>query len=104
MPPARGRRARFRFAHPGEGALLLAGLRQGDRFTIVTTEPNDAVAPVHSRMPLVLTPAEALTWLDASSDKLAALADRARILLASAEAPASDRAARQPLPGQLSLF
>lgn len=100
---SRGRRPQFRFASPGGEALLLAGLRQGDRFTVVTTEPNDAVAPVHSRMPLALSPAEALVWLTGTADELAALADRARIALESAEQPHVTRA-KAPNPDQLSLF
>lgn len=99
----RGRRPQFRFASPGGEALLLAGLRQGDRFTVVTTEPNDAVAPVHSRMPLALSPAEALVWLTGTADELAALANRARIALESAEQPHVTRA-KAPNPDQLSLF
>lgn len=99
----RGRRPQFRFASPGGEALLLAGLRQGDRFTVVTTEPNDAVAPVHSRMPLALSPAEALVWLTGTADELAALADRARIALESAEQPHVTRT-KAPNPDQLSLF
>ena len=99
-----GRKAQFRFAGPGDGALLLAGLREGDRFTIVTTEPNAAVAPVHSRMPVTLTPVEALTWLFGTPADLAALADRSRIALERREAPAPARATRRPDPDQLSLF
>lgn len=99
-----GRKAQFRFAGPGDGALLLAGLREGDRFTIVTTEPNVAVAPVHSRMPVALTPVEALTWLFGTPADLAALADRSRITLERSEAPAPSHATRRPDPDQLSLF
>lgn len=99
-----GRKAQFRFAGSGDGALLLAGLREGDRFTIVTTEPNVAVAPVHSRMPVALTPVEALTWLFGTPADLAALADRSRITLERSEAPAPSRATRRPDPDQLSLF
>lgn len=99
-----GRKAQFRFVGPGDGALLLAGLREGGRFTIVTTEPNAAVAPVHSRMPVALTPVEALTWLFGTPADLAALADRSRITLERSEAPAPSHATRRPDPDQLSLF
>lgn len=79
----------------------------GDRFTIVTTEPNDIVAPVHHRMPLVLNPVEALTWLNGTPGELAKLADRARVALERAEAPEPSRASGPgggPHPDQLSLF
>ena len=33
------------------------------RLSLVTTEPNAAVAPVHNRMPLALEPGEAALWL-----------------------------------------
>ena len=33
------------------------------RFSIVTTEPNASVAPIHDRMPLVLGPGESSMWL-----------------------------------------
>ncbi len=102
---ARRRRPQFRFAGSGDGALLLAGLRMGDRFTIVTTEPNDVVAPVHHRMPLVLNPVEALTWLNGTPGELAKLADRARVALERAEAPEPSRASGGAAnPDQLSLF
>jgi putative SOS response-associated peptidase YedK len=53
----------------------LAGLwdvwRKADRkrvvsFTIITTEPNDLIEPIHNRMPVVLRPEDEAQWLDAS--------------------------------------
>lgn len=32
--------------------------------TVLTTEPNELVAPVHDRMPVILTPEACETWLD----------------------------------------
>lgn len=34
--------------------------------TIITTEPNDVVAPIHDRMPAILTPEGREIWLDTS--------------------------------------
>jgi putative SOS response-associated peptidase YedK len=34
-------------------------------FTIITTEPNELVSPLHNRMPLILEPTDYCTWLDA---------------------------------------
>ena len=53
--------------------LLLGGIWQDDRFSIVTTEPNEAVRPVHDRMPLALSMQGALAWLagDAAAEQLA---------------------------------
>lgn len=33
-------------------------------FTIITTTPNDCVAPIHDRMPVILTEAAAKAWLN----------------------------------------
>ena len=35
-------------------------------FTIITTEPNELVQPVHNRMPVILRPEDEEQWLDAS--------------------------------------
>jgi putative SOS response-associated peptidase YedK len=37
-------------------------------FTILTTKPNEIVAPLHDRMPVVLVPADYDQWLDTSRD------------------------------------
>ena len=49
-----GRRPQYRFSARGSEALLLAGLRLGDRFVLVTCEPDAVVGAVHTRMPLSL--------------------------------------------------
>ena len=68
------------FRLPGARAFLLAAVREGDRFSIVTTRQNASVSPVHDRMPLVLGPGESNVWL--GSD-FANLADRSSIVLVS---------------------
>ncbi len=75
-PPRRG--AQLRFTLPGHGVFLLAGVRQGERFSVVTTAPNASVSPLHSRMPLVLGPGESSLWL---SGDYARLIDRSGIAL-----------------------
>ena len=53
-----------RWFHPvGGGALALAGLWDGTTFTILTTEANADVAPVHPRMPVILGPDDWALWL-----------------------------------------
>ena len=49
---------------PGARAFLLAAVREGDRFSIVTTTPNVSVTPAHDRMPLVLGPGESSVLLE----------------------------------------
>lgn len=74
------RREDVRFRMPGRSVFLLAGVQADDRFSVVTTKPNADVAPIHSRMPLVLGPGESSTWL---GPDFATLADRSAIQLAS---------------------
>lgn len=91
-------KAQYRFAAP-EGLTLLAGVREQDAFSVVTTEPNERVAPVHARMPLVLRESEARQWLFGDA---AALADRTGVALdVSTEAT---RTASGPASSQLALF
>lgn len=53
----------YRFtAH--EDLLLLAGIWKSDRFSIVTTAPNESVSAVHDRMPLILSVDHAHEWLE----------------------------------------
>ena len=73
-------RRQYLFRLPGARAFLLAAVREGDRFSIVTTRPNASVAPVHDRMPLVLGPGESSVWLGPG---FAALADRNQTTLLS---------------------
>lgn len=86
--PRTGRAVRcpYRFTVPCSGVFLMAGVSAGGRFSVVTTLPNGAVAPVHDRMPLVLGPGESADWLVGSPSALAALADRSRIHLEAATA------------------
>ena len=42
--------------------------------TIITTEPNELLAPIHDRMPVVLPPGAWDTWLDESNQDVDALA------------------------------
>jgi putative SOS response-associated peptidase YedK len=37
-------------------------------YTIVTTDPNELMAPIHNRMPVILTDEDAETWLNPDSD------------------------------------
>jgi putative SOS response-associated peptidase YedK len=41
-----------------------------DTFTIVTTEPNDLLAPIHNRMPVMLNDHDALSWLTYDGDEI----------------------------------
>lgn len=58
---------KYLFRLPQKEELYLAGLWQTfdgqRRYTILTTEPNESVRPVHSRMPVILPKAMVRTWL-----------------------------------------
>ena len=73
--------------------ILLAGLAQDGRFSIVTTAPNRWVAPIHGRMPLVLGPGESHVWL---AGEFEALADRGDVALEACSAEPETR--RDPEP------
>lgn len=59
-------------AADGEGrGSATHGNRDGATFTVVTTEPNSVVEPVHHRMPAMLSPGEEARWLrEADADLL----------------------------------
>ena len=80
--PATGKpiRRQYMFRLPGARAFLLAAVQMDGLFSIVTTEPNANVAPVHDRMPLVLGPGESSVWLEPG---FARLADRGRMVLST---------------------
>ena len=42
-----------------------------ETFTIITTEPNELLRPIHNRMPVILTADDAESWLTADLDKAA---------------------------------
>jgi putative SOS response-associated peptidase YedK len=48
-----------------------------ESFTIITTEPNELIQPIHNRMPVILLPEAEEQWLDASRTSFA----KARSLL-----------------------
>ena len=41
-----------------------------ESFTIITTDPNELVRPIHNRMPVILRPEDEDQWLDASRTPL----------------------------------
>jgi len=51
---------------PAEGEPL-------ETCTIITTEPNDLMRPIHNRMPVILSPASYDQWLDPTFQQIARL-------------------------------
>jgi putative SOS response-associated peptidase YedK len=56
--------AAWRGAAPDQGV---------ETFTILTTEPNDLMRPLHDRMPVILDPKDFTAWLDPANRDAAAL-------------------------------
>ncbi|HEX3037992.1 MAG TPA: SOS response-associated peptidase [Oscillospiraceae bacterium] len=62
-----GKKQKYLFHLPETKSLYMAGLYSefnGQRcFVVLTTEANQSMADIHSRMPVVLTPPEMTLWL-----------------------------------------
>jgi putative SOS response-associated peptidase YedK len=80
----KGRRQRWRVSLRDEGLFALAGLWEwwkdagtGDwiqTYTIITTDANEAIRPLHDRMPVILARSNEGRWLDTNGDASALLA------------------------------
>lgn len=91
--PKRGKGQKLLFRLPGQRVLYMAGIYKTFRgedgalrqhFSILTTQANPWMAPVHHRMPVVLRPEEWDQWLTGDYH---ALLDRRGIPLENEEAP-----------------
>ena len=71
---------KFLFQYPDSTVVYLAGIwREFDgkrRYTILTTEPNQSVAAVHNRMPVLLAKEQVRPWLMDTSAALGFLHDK----------------------------
>ena len=56
------------FAGLHERWIDAEGLREVHTCTIITTTPNDMMAPIHDRMPVLLAPRDWERWLDPEHD------------------------------------
>ena len=80
----KGKRRRWRVSLRDERLFALAGLwewwkdaRTSDwiqTYTIITTDANEAIRPLHDRMPVILARSDEARWLDTSGDATALLA------------------------------
>lgn len=71
----------IRFVQPGERSFCMAGLWRdepgGPRYTMLTTTPNDSVAPYHHRMPFILRPEQFDDWLGERFERVLTNPDKA---------------------------
>ena len=79
-------------------AFAMAGLTDGERFTVVTCAPAADVAHIHDRMPVILDGTDMAAWLSAATfdEVRSILVPYAGKLLSEEETP--------PLPAQPDLF
>ncbi len=57
------RKQQYLFSAIESPILFLAAVHDNRRMSLMTTEPTDAVRPIHNRMPVVLRQCELDTWL-----------------------------------------
>ena len=100
--PRTGRQVKrqFEFTLVDEPVTWLAGISENGHFSVVTTEPNRFVAPVHNRMPLVLRREELPLWLDGDFARLSDRSDVEFRVVPEDETAADTNDAG----GQMSLF
>ena len=71
-PKGMKHRPQFYFHRPDEAVFAMAGIfsQTADGLTcaIITITPNDLMAPIHDRMPVILQPADYAAWLDPATD------------------------------------
>lgn len=53
----------YLFTPEDNAPLFLAGIYEADHFSLMTTEPNAVVSPIHDRMPVILEPRTLRDWL-----------------------------------------
>jgi putative SOS response-associated peptidase YedK len=92
-PAGGGRKIKYLFTREDGDFLALAGLydtwkapegRDVSSCVIITTTPNELVAPVHNRMPVILTRDDEDAWLDPDETESEALLPFLRPLAADA--------------------
>ncbi len=74
----KGGKTRCWLTLPGQELFAVAGLWRetaewGAAFTMVITDANDAVSPLHDRMPVIVAPQDWRTWLAGSPEEAFAL-------------------------------
>ena len=79
-------KARFRFSHPDDELLLLAGIYHEEHgapdphYTILTTQANESMIPVHDWMPVIISRDEIHPWLN-DNEKLSDFLERPQLQL-----------------------
>lgn len=61
----------YEFRVPGQDVILIGGTWRENSFSMVTTEANEDMAPIHHRMPLIVRQEEIPLWLGPEYQELA---------------------------------
>ncbi len=93
-----GKKRKNRIWLPDTSTMAMAGLTDGERFTIVTCTPSRAIEHIHSRMPVVLAANDVDRWLsdDPFDQVVSVLQPYGGIITFDEEKP--------PAPAQQDLF
>ena len=79
-------KARFRFTDPRDGLIFLAGIYHEEQgrhhYTILTTQANESMQPVHDRMPVMIGRNEIRSWIG-DRDKISEFLTRQQARLES---------------------
>lgn len=93
-----GKKLKNRISVAAADVFGMAGLTDGERFTIVTCTPAPSIEHIHNRMPVILTPTTAERWIGGG-----AYADVADVL-APYEGELNYEEETPPTPAQGDLF
>ena len=83
-----------------EDIFALAGIMDGDRFTIITCAPAPPIAHIHNRMPVILARAAEASWIDTA----ATFAFVSELLIPYKAGPLKAEEETPPPPRQPDLF
>lgn len=100
----RGQKQTHRFTRPGEELLWIAGIWEPSRshgrcFSMITTEANAVMAPIHPRMPAVLEPGQLAAYLAGEIATFVPSADNLQV-----EASPNPLLKPKEPPAQMELF
>jgi len=71
--PPEGKRQPHHVHLPDGRVFCIAAVWEGSSFAVLTTEARGAIASIHDRMPLIVSPADRRAWLAGSPDEARAV-------------------------------
>lgn len=98
--PDNGAKLKNRIRPSDQIVFSMAGLKDGERFVILTCAPSPEISHIHNRMPVILTQESEIAWLDKSAPFSAV----ASCLVPYDQARVDAREETPPPPRQGDLF